>query len=201
MFPCLLLLTFRGNLPENITLLTPPSPQVIAGIATGLSSVVAPMYISESAPKQIRGSLAVCFNLVILASLTTAFWINYGVSEWTDVSDKQWRVPMGVQMIPGGLLFLGMAFQAESPRYLITKDRHEEAVRTLERVRGLPASHPFVATELSEITESVMAEKAAVAGASMLSLAKELWTIPSNRKRYLFAILLQVFQQTTGTNS
>ncbi len=82
-----------------------PRHQVLSGIATGLSSVVAPMYISESAPKQIRGSLAVCFNLIILVSLTIAFWINYAVSNWTDISDAQWRVPMGVQMAPGGCCY------------------------------------------------------------------------------------------------
>lgn len=50
--------------------------RVIAGIATGLSSAVAPMYVSENAPKAIRGALATCFNLVIVTCLTIAFWIN-----------------------------------------------------------------------------------------------------------------------------
>ena len=115
------------------------------------------MYISESAPKQIRGSLAVCFNLVILISLTIAFWINYAVSEWKNPDDSQWRVPMGVQMIPGGLLFVGMLFQTESPRYLVTKDRYDDAAKVLERVRQLPANHEFLVTEMQEIMESVMA--------------------------------------------
>lgn len=118
------------------------------------------MYISESAPKQIRGSLAVCFNLVILTSLTIAFWINYGVSEWQTLEDAQWRIPMGIQMVPGALLFAGMIFQKESPRYLITKDRYEEAAKTLETLRQLKADHPFIRTEMQEITESVMAGKA-----------------------------------------
>lgn len=65
------------------------------------------MYVSENAPKALRGSLATTFNLIILISLSIAFWINYAVSKWSHPSDAQWRIPMGIQMIPGGLLFLG----------------------------------------------------------------------------------------------
>jgi MFS family permease len=54
--------------------------RVIAGIATGLCSVIAPMYVSENAPKAIRGSLATCFNLILLVSLSLAFWINVRIS-------------------------------------------------------------------------------------------------------------------------
>lgn len=54
--------------------------RVIAGIATGLCSVIAPMYVSENAPKAIRGSLATCFNLILLISLSLAFWINVRIS-------------------------------------------------------------------------------------------------------------------------
>jgi sugar porter (SP) family MFS transporter len=108
---------------------------------------------------------------------------------------------MGVQMIPGGLLLAGMLFQKESPRYLITHDRYDEAVATLTYIRKLPADHAFVAVELAEITESVLAEKAAVGGSSVFSLIKEIVTIPSNRRKYLLAITLQIFQQMTGTNA
>ncbi|KAI1324437.1 H(+)/hexose cotransporter 1 [Xylariaceae sp. FL0255] len=160
--------------------------RVIAGIATGLTSVVAPMYVSESAPRAIRGALATCFNLIIITSLSLAFWINYGVSKWMHPTNTQWRVPMGVQMIPGGLLLIGMLFQKESVRYLITHDRHEDAANNLT---------------LAEITASVSAKRAAVGDASVVGLIKEIFTVPSNRRRYILAIILQIFQQLTGTNA
>jgi MFS family permease len=50
--------------------------RVISGIATGLCSVIPPMYVSETAPKAIRGALTTCFNLILLISLSLAFWIN-----------------------------------------------------------------------------------------------------------------------------
>lgn len=175
--------------------------RVIAGIATGLTSVVAPMYVSENAPKGIRGACATCFNLVILLCLSIAFWINYGMSVWHTTSNRQWRIPMGTQMIPGGLLLIGMLFQKESPRFLIAHDRHEEAAAVLSRIRNLPSSHPFVATELREMSDSVRIEKEAVAGKSWWSLIRETATVPSNRRRCVLATLLQIFQQMTGTNA
>ena len=108
---------------------------------------------------------------------------------------------MAVQMIPGGFLFIGMLFQRESPRYLIIHDRLEEATRNLVRIRKLPLEHSFVQTELHEITDSVMAEKRAVGAASFVNLLKEIVIVPSNRRRYILAIILQIFQQMTGTNA
>ncbi|KAL1844890.1 hypothetical protein VTK73DRAFT_1571 [Phialemonium thermophilum] len=175
--------------------------RVIAGLATGLCSTIAPMYISEVAPKAIRGALATSFNLILLVSLSLAFWINYGVSRWKNPTDKQWRISMAVQIIPGGLLLLGMLFQKESPRYLISHDRHDDAVANLTHLRRLPADHPFVATEIAEITQSVALERASVRGSSVFSLIKEIAVVPSNRRRYAMAMILQVFQQMTGTNA
>lgn len=102
---------------------------------------------------------------------------------------------MAIQMIPGGLLLIGMIFQKESPRFLISHDHHDEAAAVLSRIRGLPATHPYVATELQEISDSVQIEKSAVAGSSVFSLIKEIATVPANRRRYLMAMTLQIFQQ------
>lgn len=88
-----------------------------------------------------------------------------------------------------------MLLQKETPRYMIVRDRYDDAVRVLTRVRNLPADHPFVAVELQEIIESVQAEKSAVAGASVFNLIKEIAVVPSNRRRYILAIILQIFQQ------
>lgn len=102
---------------------------------------------------------------------------------------------MAMQMIPGGFLLVGMVFQKESPRFLISHDRLDEAAAVLSRIRGLPATHPYVATELQEISDSVQIEKSAVAGSSVFSLIKEVATVPANRRRYLMAMILQIFQQ------
>jgi hypothetical protein len=108
---------------------------------------------------------------------------------------------MAVQMVPGGLLLIGMLFQRESPRYLITHDRLDEAIANLTYLRQLPADHEFVSTEIREISESVALEKSAIAGSSVWDLMKEIVLVPANRRRYILAIILQCFQQMTGTNA
>jgi hypothetical protein len=89
----------------------------------------------------------------------------------------------------------GMLFQKDSARYLITHDRYDEAVSVLTHIRSLPAEHSFVAVELQEIVESFKAEQSAVSGASVLSLMKEVVVVTANRRRYILALILQVFQQ------
>lgn len=115
--------------------------------------------------------------------------------------DSQWRVPMGVQIIPGGLLLIGMIFANESPRWLVSRDRLEDAIAVMTKLRRLPADHPYLATEIHEIREQVAAEKQAVSGSSYFMLLKELFTVPSNRRRLLMCTLLQVWSQLTGTSS
>lgn len=115
--------------------------------------------------------------------------------------DSQWRVPMGVQIIPGGMLLIGMIFANESPRWLVSQDRLEDAIAVMIKLRRLPADHPYLATEIQEIREQVAAEKQAVAGGSYFMLLKELFTVPSNRRRLLMCTLLQVWSQLTGTSS
>jgi hypothetical protein len=186
--------------------------------ALQLVCALAPMYVSETPPKAIRGALTTCFNLILLISLYLAFWINvsfnfqsffsqslsnpsqYGVSVWTHPSEKQWRIPMAIQMITGGLLLIRMIFQKGSPWYLISYDRQDETIQTLTYNRQLPANHPFVAAEIAEITQSVMIKKAAVED-HQSSVIKDIFTIPANRRRYLLAITVQIFQQMTGTNA
>lgn len=126
---------------------------------------------------------------------------QYSVSTWKNPTDKQWRTSMAIQMIPGGLLFLGMLFQKESPRYLISRGRQEEAVEALTYIRQLPLDHPVVATEIAEITQSIIWEQSSLGGSSTVSLIKEIFVVPANRRRYAMAMLLQVWQQMTGTNA
>lgn len=89
----------------------------------------------------------------------------------------------------------------ESPRFLAKQDRWEEATAILVRIRQLPASHPYVQSELTEIAEQLEHERRLIGGASLKDLQKEMWLIPGNRKRALLTVGLMVCQQMTGTNA
>ena len=78
--------------------------RLIGGIGIGMLSMVAPLYISEISPPEIRGALLVLEELSIVTGIVIAFWITYGtrfmVGEWA------WRLPFLRQLVPGLVLAL-----------------------------------------------------------------------------------------------
>lgn len=90
----------------------------------------------------IRGILTGLFEVAYQLGTLVGFWINYGINQHMDVtSTASWRVPMAVQLVPAGVLFVGGFFLHESPLWLMRKGREEEATRVLEAVRKLPREH------------------------------------------------------------
>ncbi|EAU36194.1 conserved hypothetical protein [Aspergillus terreus NIH2624] len=174
--------------------------RLINGFGVGFASMVNPLYVSENAPRAIRGGLTGLYQLFITMGIMLAFWINYG-SLLHIQGTAQYMVPLAMQALPAVLLFIGMMLCNESPRWLAKQDRWEEARATLARVRSLPATHPYVDNEFQDIVTQLEHERQLVGGSGPWDLMKEMWTIPGNRKRALISIFLMVCQQMTGTNA
>lgn len=114
----------------------------------------------------------------------------------------QWQVPLAMQCLPALLLFGGMLFCNESPRWLARTDQWDKSTEVLSHVRKLPTHHPYVQAELVEMRKQLTEELASVGGShSWWSLAKEMIAIPGNRKRAGISIFLMICQQMTGTNA
>lgn len=161
---------------------------------------VTPLYISENAPRAIRGGLTGIYQLFIVTGIMLAFWINYG-SLLHLTGDTMYIVPLTMQMLPAILLLGSQLMCNESPRWLARQDRWEDARRILSNVRQLPADHPYVAGEIQEIWEQLEHERNLIGDAKFKDLMREMWTIPGNRKRALISIGLMICQQMTGTNA
>jgi hypothetical protein len=140
------------------------------------------------------------YQLFIVTGGMLAFWINYGAS-LNEKGKVMYIVPLAVQAIPAILLFSLMIMSNESPRYLARKDKWEEARRVLTRVRQLPEGHPYLEDEISEISEQLNYERQLIGDATTWTLLKEMFTIPTNRKRAILSIFLMIWQQMTGTNA
>ena len=162
--------------------------------------MLTPTYVSENAPRAIRGALTGLYQLFETAGVMLAFWINYG-SLLHLKGDATWILPLSMQALPAILLSLGMLFCDESPRFLAKNDNWEKAQAVLARVRNLPQSHPYVQTELAEMQAQLEEERSLVGGSSFWDLQREMWTISGNRKRALISIGLMCAQQWTGTNA
>ncbi|CAN9153557.1 unnamed protein product [Alternaria alternata] len=173
----------------------------VAGLGVGGASMVVPLYISENAPRGIRGGLTGLYQLFIATGTCLAFWVNYGSLMHLSGGAQVYIVPLALQALPAVLLVGCMALNKESPRFLAKQDKWEEATTVLARMRNLPSSHAYVQDEIKDIADQLEHERMLVAGASVKDLLKEMFTIPGNRKRALISIGLMICQQMTGTNA
>lgn len=104
--------------------------RVMAGLAVGASSVLAPVYIAEIAPARWRGAFVGAFQLNIVLGILVAYLSNYAVTG-LGLGDWDWRVKFGVTALPA-LLLLAMLFTIpHSPRWLAAKRRDAEAAGVL----------------------------------------------------------------------
>ncbi|KAL9538381.1 hypothetical protein MBANPS3_010976 [Mucor bainieri] len=151
------------------------------GWGVGACSMLVPMYIAEISPSQIRGRMGALWQLNISVGLETG--------------DIQWRLPLGLQIVPGLILFIGMLFLPESIRWLALQDRFDEAKVILCKLRNLPEDHPDILNEFHQITSSVTMEKEQD-GTKWKELCE-----PHNLRRLALGCFMQIAQQWTGTNA
>lgn len=109
----------------------------------------------------------------------------------------QWRLPIGFQLVPVGIMLALLPFLRESPRWLATKHRNEDALRNLAWVRKLPEDHEEVQWEFTEIVTAVEEEEIQTKGVSMW---REI-TARGNPVRFVIAFVLFTCQQWSGQNS
>ncbi|KAF8906077.1 MFS quinate transporter QutD [Mucidula mucida] len=174
--------------------------RVVVGLAIGAASNLAPIYVAEIAPPAIRGRLIGMYELCWQIGGVVGFWINYGVTEHIGPSHKQWLVAFAVQLVPGGLLFLGSFLIVESPRFLITRDRNGDALRNLSYLRNLPSDAPYIVQEFSEM-EAAVAHERSLAGAGFLGPIRTVFADRKLIQRLLLGVSLFMWQNATGINA
>ncbi len=161
--------------------------RVIGGLGIGISTVVAPMYISEIAPPKYRGRLAGMFQFNIVFGILIAFVSNALLA---GIGENAWRWMLGVAAFPS-LLYAVFCFGLpESPRWLLSrKGDREAALQVLQRAQpGL--SKAEIAAEADQIT----------AASTEHASSGHFWT-RRLRKPILLAILIAFFNQMSGINA
>lgn len=169
--------------------------RVIAGLGVGAATVLVPMYSAEMSPTSIRGRLGASFQLSFAIGITLAYWCTYGVKVGISSSSRQWQIPVGLQLVPAGVLFIGMFFVKDSVRWLAKKGRNEDAMESLVWVRG-GVQTEAIRNEYDEIIAGIAEEARVKENFSPRELL-----LPANRYRLFLAITIQLCAQLTGNTS
>ncbi len=175
--------------------------RICGGMAVGAASVLSPAYISEVAPAEIRGRLTTVQQIMIITGLTAAFVVNYFLAAGAGVSTATfwfgldaWRWMFLMQALPAAIFLVALFMIPESPRFLVSKGRDDQAASVLTRLFGSDIAR----AKLEEIRGTFSAEHrprlsdvlTPAGGPGFLGVRKIVWV----------GIMLAVFQQLVGIN-
>jgi MFS transporter, SP family, galactose:H+ symporter len=154
----------------------------IAGLAIGIGSVTAPLYIAEISPSRNRGALVSLNQLMITIGILVSFWVSYMYAGSAD-----WRDMFTIGFIPAILQFVGLFFIPESPAWLISQRRTAAAEKSLHRLEMDTSQAHFVDEEKKVDHPTSKSFRALLD--------------PGVRLAFFVGIGLSVFQQVTGINT
>ncbi|OGT52496.1 MAG: hypothetical protein A3E84_03200 [Gammaproteobacteria bacterium RIFCSPHIGHO2_12_FULL_42_13] len=165
--------------------------RIILGLALGVASFSAPLYLSEMAPADIRGRLISGYQLmitigIVLAYLSDAVFTQLQITG-TLSTTQAWRWMLGVVAIPAALMFVLVLFLPRSPRWTALRGLDEETLRTLKRIRHEHQVYP----EFMEIKETVTRHIP----------VRDLLRNKSFLKVIFLGVMLQFIQQFSGMNA
>ncbi len=176
--------------------------RLIEGLSIGQTVVLGPTYLSEIAPKAIRGLCNCVFAGAVYFGIMMSYFSHYGTALHVSASSRvQWVAPTSLKIIFAGILFIGSWFCKESPRWLMKKNKVDQAYRNLSKIRNLPEDHPYILSEINDIQEHMKHEKEVMQDTSVLGLFKEFITVSSVRYRLFLGLGIQILGQWSGANA
>jgi sugar porter (SP) family MFS transporter len=175
--------------------------RMLGGLGVGAALIIAPMYIAELAPAEMRGRMVSFNQLNIVVGISAAFFTNYlilrfGKSDlaWAEalrLGEWNWRWMLGVEALPAIFYFLALFAVPESPRWLLMNGKDEDARRVFEKVSGSAVAE----ADLRAVKASLHAEESTERAA-----LRELFR-PAMRLVLFVGVSVAILQQITGINS
>jgi sugar porter (SP) family MFS transporter len=162
----------------------------IGGVAIGMASTLAPIYISEVAPPKFRGRLGMLQQLAIVTGILLSFISNYVIAKapFAFLNDGNiWRYMLAAAVVPSVIFFILLLLVPESPRWLIAKNKIKDAQRVFDHIYSKAESTEQVAL----VTKDVASEDS--------SPLKEVFT-PRFRKVVIIGLVFASIAQLTGIN-
>jgi len=156
--------------------------RIVLGVAVGAAALIVPLYLSEVAPTEIRGAVSSLNQLMIVVGILLAYIVNALLA-----ASEAWRTMLGLAVVPSLVLLVGMYFMPETPRWLVSRGRDDEARDVLRQTRD----EESVEREVREIKEVERDEEGGL---------REL-AAPWVRPALIVAVGLAIFQQIIGINT
>lgn len=177
--------------------------RLVAGFGVGFVSAILILYMSEIAPKKVRGAIVSGYQFCVTVGLLLASAVDYGTQERMDPSS--YRIPIGLQMAWAVILAVGLFILPESPRFFVRKGKLDQAAAVLARVRGQPVESDYIREELAEIIANHEYEMSLIPqhgyiGSWANCFSGSLFKSGSNLRRIILGTSLQMMQQWTGVN-
>lgn len=166
----------------------------VAGLGVGALSAIVPLYNGETAPKALRGTLLVLYQLQIIVGLFLSYVFDLATHHLQN--SASWRVPVGLQLVWGLILLSGIFFLPESPRHLLGTGKADEARKVIAELNGVPEDDALVEETLEELDFGIRAENEGgkATWAECFSTRNNLWKRTGN------GMMLQFIQQLNGQN-
>jgi len=188
-----------STIPPNFEMLV--IARIACGIGIGMASVIAPMYISELSPANLRGRLGGLYQLFIVLGILLAYLSNWSIlrfaqhpqlsfgqnkiAHWLFVNEY-WRGMLGAEILPAALFLLLLFYVPESPRWLIQTGQESLGLDILTKFTGRQAAED----DLKAIHDGLKKKESSIA---------ELFR-PGLRRALLVGVMLSVFGQLSGVN-
>ncbi|RYP05633.1 hypothetical protein DL765_009782 [Monosporascus sp. GIB2] len=177
--------------------------RLIAGVGVGFISAVVILYMSEIAPKKVRGAIVSGYQFCITIGILLANCVVYSTQGYN--SPASYRTPIGIQFVWAVVLGVGLFILPESPRFFVKKGRIEDAAKALAHVRGQPQDSEYIKDELAEIVanyeiESALIPQTSYVGSWIAPFKGSLTKGNSPIRRTILGSGLQMMQQFTGIN-
>lgn len=164
------------------------------GVGIGIEGGVG-VYLAESVPANVRGNIVSLYQFNIALGEV----IGYAVSAMFFEVKGGWRFMMGSSLVFSTLLFIGMFFLPESPRYLVHKGRYGEAYGVWKRLRDINLDENKA--EFLEMRYAALQEEERKKNETTIQLWTDLFRIPRNRRALFYAFIMVGLGQLTGVNA
>lgn len=157
--------------------------RLMLGVGVGVVAVAVPLYVAEIVPSEDRGKYVTFFQLLLTFGIVLAYFIDLLFTP-----SGNWRGMFAVLLVPAAILFIGMIFLPETPRWLIANNQEEKARKILVKIRN---GYALVESDIKQIRDGLQEIKG-----SWRHLFSHQLLLPS-----LVAIGIAIFNQLTGINS